>query len=65
MGWSGAASWSEGALDGLAAYVCIHTHPPPSVSVPPFGYLRYYRSDLGAVKAKLIYITSRLRLAIC
>ena len=30
---------------------CLPT--PPSVSVPPFGYLRSFKSDLDAVKGKV------------
>ena len=34
----------------------------PSVSVPPFGYLSRFKSDLDAVKEKMVYSMSISRL---
>ena len=46
----GSLGWFGGMVRQL---LCAFALPPTSVFVPPFGYLRYFLSDLGAVKSKV------------
>ena len=43
-----------GSLEWFGSY-CVHSHPPtpPSVSVPPFDYLRCFESDVDTVKSNI------------